>query len=68
MHSDAAPVVSTETTMSEYRKEYREKQKEFWRPANRQRLREQFVGRVFQFARNVRHRVPDIDHYGENVP
>ena len=29
--------------MKEYRKEYREKQKEFLRPANRQRLREQFV-------------------------
>lgn len=42
MHPDAAPVVSVQTTMKEYRKEYREKQKEFLRPANRQRLREQF--------------------------
>ncbi|KAF8853629.1 hypothetical protein BDZ45DRAFT_657717 [Acephala macrosclerotiorum] len=30
--------------MSEYRKEYREKQKEFLRPENRQQLRKQFVG------------------------
>jgi hypothetical protein len=43
MHPDGAPVVSAQTTMKEYRKEYREKQKEFLRPANRQRLREQFV-------------------------
>jgi hypothetical protein len=44
MHPDAAPVVSAQTTMKEYRKEYREKQKEFLRPANRQQLREQFGG------------------------
>lgn len=43
MLPDDAPVVSAETTMKEYRKEYREKQKEFLRPENRQRLREQFV-------------------------
>jgi hypothetical protein len=43
MHPNEAPVVSAQTTMKEYRKEYREKQKEFLRPANRQRLREQFV-------------------------
>jgi hypothetical protein len=43
MHPDEAPAVSAQTTMKEYRKEYREKQKEFLRPANRQRLREEFV-------------------------
>jgi hypothetical protein len=43
MRPDEAPAVSVQTTMKEYRKEYREKQKEFLRPANRQRLREQFV-------------------------
>ena len=43
MRPDEAPAVSAQTTMKEYRKEYREKQKEFLRPANRQRLREQFV-------------------------
>lgn len=43
MHPNAAPVVSAQTTMEEYRKEYNEKQKEFWRPENIPRLREQFV-------------------------
>ena len=43
MRPNEAPAVSAQTTMKEYRKEYREKQKEFLRPANRQRLREQFV-------------------------
>jgi hypothetical protein len=43
MHPDTAPVVSAQTTMKEYRKEYNEKQTEFLRPANKQRLREQFV-------------------------
>ncbi|KAH8802943.1 hypothetical protein F5884DRAFT_491038 [Xylogone sp. PMI_703] len=39
-----APVVSGETTMDEYRREYREKQKEFLSVENRQKLREQFAG------------------------
>jgi hypothetical protein len=41
MHSDEAPVVTAQTTMKEYRKEYREKQEEFLRPENRQRPMEQ---------------------------
>lgn len=43
MHPDAAPVVSAQTTMKEYRKEYREKQKEFFKPENRPWIRENFV-------------------------
>ena len=43
MHPRWAPVVSAETTMEEYRKEYNEKQKEFLRPENREWVREQFV-------------------------
>jgi hypothetical protein len=43
MHPDAAPVVSAQTTMKEYRKEYCEKQKELLRPENKQRFREEFI-------------------------
>jgi hypothetical protein len=43
MHPDAAPVVSATTTMKEYRKQYREKQKEFLSPENRKWVRENFV-------------------------
>jgi hypothetical protein len=42
MHSCDAPMVSAETTMKEYRKEYNEKRKEFWNPANLPKLREAF--------------------------
>jgi hypothetical protein len=43
MHSDAASVVSAQTTMKEYRKEYREKQKELLKPENKQWFRENFI-------------------------
>lgn len=41
MHPKDAPVVSAQTTMEEYRKEYNEKQKEFLAPANIQLLRKE---------------------------
>lgn len=44
MTPDKAPVVSAKTTMGEYRKEYREKQKEYMSPENRPRLREELKG------------------------
>ena len=44
MHPKDAPVVSAQTTMEEYRKEYNEKQKEFMAPANRKFIRENFEG------------------------
>ncbi|KAH8599477.1 hypothetical protein B0O99DRAFT_724679 [Bisporella sp. PMI_857] len=43
MHPKHAPVVSAQTTMKEYREEYREKQKESFKAANLSWLREQFV-------------------------
>ena len=43
MHPDAEPVVSAQTTMKEYRKEYREKRKECMRPEKRQWIRENFA-------------------------
>lgn len=43
MNSNASLVVTATTTMKEYRRDYREKHKEVFRPENRERLREQFI-------------------------
>lgn len=44
MTPDQAPLVSAHTTMEEYRKDYNEKQKHFWRRENLPLLRKQFMG------------------------
>jgi hypothetical protein len=43
MRPTEAPEVSADTTMDDYRKEYREKQKAFLRAANREAVRKDFV-------------------------